>query len=334
MKFIFGMALLCLALSLQAQQEEIHWLTLSEAEQQNQDHPRPFILDFYTDWCGWCKRMDKTTYADPVVISFVNRHFYPVRINAESSDTLRFRDKVYPPVKNGNKYISSLALEMLGERLAYPTTVFLYDAKKINLVVPGYIDVLKMQGFMVYFSENAWESSNVNDFLADFEQTFGGEAAQTDTLPSYWTEFAALEQKRSQEKKKILLFLGASWNNSTKMMEKVVFRDSVFRELAQEHFYCLHLDVQSQDTLTFMTHHFGNAGAENNHLHQLAIALSDKVLKIPGIYIFDEEGSLMERLYFYLDRQRGRMVLDYIGSNAFKNMSWADFVRMKTKETL
>lgn len=323
--------LLLLTGSVYVQAEEIKWLTIEEADKLSQEKPRPIVIDFYTDWCGWCKHMDKTTYADPVVISLINRYFYPVKIDAESSDTVKFRNKVYAPIKNGNKFASGLAVEMLGGKLAYPTTAFIYDKEKINLVVPGYIDAFKMQGFLIYFTENAYLSTNVNDFISDFEKVFGPDVKDAETEP-YWTAFRDLENKQKEKKKKILLFLNASWNNSSRMMERIVFPDSLFSELAQKHFYCLQLDVQSQDTLTFTSHHFGNAGADNNNLHQLAIALSDKILRVPSIYIFDEDEKLMERLYFYLDKERGRMILDFLGSDMYKEMPWPDYVKMKSKE--
>ncbi len=81
-----------------------------------------------------------------------------------------------------------------------------------------------------------------------------------------------------------------------------------------------------------MTHTFMNAGEGNNDLHQLAIALSDKILRVPGVYIFDNEGKLMERIYFYLDRRRGNMILDYIGSDTYKTMSWVDYMKVKERE--
>ena len=160
MKIFFISLILLLSAASQAQ-EEVHWLTLAEAEKQCKDKPKPYLFDFYTDWCGWCKHMDKTTYTDPVVISFINNHFYPVRINAESADTLVFKDKIYAPVKNGGKSVSSFAIEMLGGKLSYPSTVFIYEPAKINFVVPGYLEIVKMQGFLVYFIENAWQPGSL-----------------------------------------------------------------------------------------------------------------------------------------------------------------------------
>lgn len=315
-------------------QEKVGWMSLAEAERQALKQPKPLLIDVYTDWCGWCKHMDRTTYEDPVVISFVNRYFYPVKLNAESADTVYFRNKEYVPIPHGNKFLNGLAVELLGGKLSYPTTVFLYDSERVNMVVPGYVDIPKMQGFMVYFSENVYLSTDINTFLDDFLQVFGNERRQLPVAEIDWTPFGELEAKRKENSKKILLFMKASWSNSSKMMEKTVFADSLFASLARKYFYCLHLDVQSSDSLTFMTHHFVNSGSQNNHLHQLAIALSDKVLKVPGIFLFDENGKLIERLYYYLDRRRGSMVLDYIGSDLYKEMGWSDYVRMKSKECL
>lgn len=63
---------------------ELTWLksvqpALAQAGQSN----RLVLVDLYTDWCGWCKKLDKDTYANPQVAQFVASHFVTVRMNAE-----------------------------------------------------------------------------------------------------------------------------------------------------------------------------------------------------------------------------------------------------------
>lgn len=322
---------LCMAVVAHGQ-EKISWLTIGEAEERYAKEAKPLLVDVYTDWCGWCKQMDKTTYTQPSVITFINRHFYPVKLNAESADTVEFRGKVYPPMVNGTRHINTLAAELLKGKMSYPTTVFLYDKENMNLVIPGYLDVTKMEAFLVYFSENGYKSSDVNEFVQDFEEVFKARQEVKEEPETYWVPFDSLEVKRKEESKKVLLYLSAPWSNSAKMMERVVFPDSTFASIAQKYFYCLHLDALSQDTVTFMTHQFVNAGQSGSNIHQLAIALSDTVLRVPSVYIFDEEGRLMERLHYYVGRDMGDMVLDFIGSDMYKSMTWADYVKMKRKE--
>ena len=76
-------------------QEKIRWFTVEEAYQLNKISPKPFFVDVYTDWCGWCKRMDATTFQDPAVAAYLNAYFYPVKFDAESKDTIRFLEKTF-----------------------------------------------------------------------------------------------------------------------------------------------------------------------------------------------------------------------------------------------
>lgn len=73
----------------------IKWYSPEEAYELNKTAPKPFFIDVYTDWCGWCKRMDATTFKDPTIAQYLNAYYYPVKFNAEVKDTINFMERPY-----------------------------------------------------------------------------------------------------------------------------------------------------------------------------------------------------------------------------------------------
>ncbi|EON79352.1 hypothetical protein ADIS_0154 [Lunatimonas lonarensis] len=77
-------------------QEKINWYTFEEVIQLAEQNPKMILVDVYTDWCGWCKKMDKETFTDKQVIAYVNENFYAVKLNAENKkNKFTFRGKEY-----------------------------------------------------------------------------------------------------------------------------------------------------------------------------------------------------------------------------------------------
>jgi thiol-disulfide isomerase/thioredoxin len=62
---------------------EIAWAkTFAAAVDQAKKDNKLVMVDFYTDWCGWCKKLDKDTYTDPTVIK-LSRQLVAVKLDAE-----------------------------------------------------------------------------------------------------------------------------------------------------------------------------------------------------------------------------------------------------------
>lgn len=72
----------------QENQTLVKWIGYSEAFEKAKSEPKLVFVDLYADWCVPCRVMDKSVYSDPTVASLLNTRFYPVKINAESQDSI------------------------------------------------------------------------------------------------------------------------------------------------------------------------------------------------------------------------------------------------------
>ena len=83
------------------------------------------FFDIYTNWSGWCKKMDATTFMNPDVVEYMTEHFYAVKMNAETKDGIVFNEVLYESKQYGNKQYNELAVNLLGGKMSFPSFVVL-----------------------------------------------------------------------------------------------------------------------------------------------------------------------------------------------------------------
>jgi uncharacterized protein YyaL (SSP411 family) len=113
--------------------EELQWMNFDEGYKQAQKKGKIMLVDVYTDWCGWCKRMDRDTYAKSEIIGLINKDYVAIKFNPEINATYTFEGKKY----SGDQLAGVLSNNKLG---GYPTTIFYHPKLKKTNVVGGYYD--------------------------------------------------------------------------------------------------------------------------------------------------------------------------------------------------
>ncbi|PRY11912.1 thioredoxin-related protein [Pontibacter ummariensis] len=140
----------------------IQWLSIEEAAEKMKQEPRKLVIDVYTDWCGWCKKMDKETFTDPKVVALVNEHYYAVKLDAEGKKpiTLNGHTFEFKPEYKAHE----LAVALLNGQMSFPTTVYLDEKMNMLTPVPGYLDAAKFSQVLRYFGENHHKAMSWQEF--------------------------------------------------------------------------------------------------------------------------------------------------------------------------
>ncbi len=116
----------------------LEWTTFDRLAKNPPKDKKKYFVDVYTEWCGWCKVMDKKTFTDPEIQDYLKKNFHIVKFDAEQRENISFKGKEYQWINGGRKGINQLAIELLGNRMSYPTMVYLDENMNKITSSPGY----------------------------------------------------------------------------------------------------------------------------------------------------------------------------------------------------
>ena len=122
----------------------MHWLTFEELEDSLSIHPKKVFIDFYTNWCTYCRKMDKVVFTKPDVINLLNKQYYAVRFNAETESAINFGGQKFinDQIGKSRNPIHQIAqlLALRNRQFVPPTLVVLDEDFKVTARYFEYMD--------------------------------------------------------------------------------------------------------------------------------------------------------------------------------------------------
>ena len=144
--------------------EVINWVSWEEGIEMNKKLQKKIFVDMYTVWCGWCKKMDKTTFVDPKVVKYMNEHFVAIKFNAEQKEPIVFNNKEFKFINRGRRGVHELANSLLDGRLSYPSFVMLDEVNARIMLSPGYKTPNQMLKELAFAAEEKYKVMSWGDF--------------------------------------------------------------------------------------------------------------------------------------------------------------------------
>ena len=147
--------------------EEIQWVSIEEAYELAQQDGKKILIDFYTDWCGWCKKLDADTYSKSAVIEYINETYHAVKFDAERKEALTLAGRTYSFINQGRRGVHEFAAVMMNGKPSYPSTSVLDANLRPITTVPGYHgpqEMLMILSFLGgdYYQTTSWEEYQRN----------------------------------------------------------------------------------------------------------------------------------------------------------------------------
>lgn len=137
--------------------QQMTWNNFDKGVAEAKKSGKKVLVDVYTDWCTWCKKMDKTTYSDTKIQSYLKKNFVLVRLNPEKDGPVTYEGKKYPAAE------FSQGMGVNG----YPATLFLRSDGQPITVLPGYAEPDMFIHVLSFIAEDQYQKKKFSDYLAE-----------------------------------------------------------------------------------------------------------------------------------------------------------------------
>lgn len=170
--------MVCIAGVTSAISQEIKWMTMNEALAAQKKQPKKIFMDAYTTWCGPCKLLDRNTFTNEDVIKYINKHYYPVKFNAEGTEEVKYREHTftnpdYDPERKGRNSTHQFARAM--KITGYPSLIFFDEKGDLIGPIPGYRTPHQLELFLKLFVKEDYKKITTPEAFQNYSENFRNE---------------------------------------------------------------------------------------------------------------------------------------------------------------
>jgi thioredoxin-related protein len=145
------------------------WQSWQEVKKNSLHNNQPIFIDMYTDWCRYCKVMDATTYRNDSVIDYLRKHYQRFKFNAETKDTIEWRDKLYTFNKRFD--VHDFAVYLTRGSIVYPTTIIISPGGQ-PYYKHGELSPSELEIMLKFFAQPRPDSLSLETFSKSFQTTW------------------------------------------------------------------------------------------------------------------------------------------------------------------
>ena len=165
MKHLFIAFLLLTTTIAFSQSDEVNWLTPEQADEMSlKDDSKEILVYVYTDWCGFCRQLEKSYFKDKELVDYINENYYAVKFNAEQKKDVVFDGYTYEFIDGKPRGVNQFAYDLLQGHLAYPGLVLLESNKELinsfNGVQPKHL----FKKYLEFVTTDAYQTEDWYDY--------------------------------------------------------------------------------------------------------------------------------------------------------------------------
>ncbi len=161
-RILTGIILLIVAVSIPSiiVAKEVTWHSFNEGIKIASQKKKPVIIDFYADWCMWCKVMERKTFSNAEVQRKLARNYVSIRIDMEKNESISYNGKTYTP----QQFSSMVGVEGL------PTIIFMDRNGKFVTRIPGFVKTDIFNVLLDYMVEECYSKQvTFKEYMKDKE---------------------------------------------------------------------------------------------------------------------------------------------------------------------